>query len=373
MTDAAWMERALALARGALGRTSPNPAVGAVIIRDGAVLGEGWTQPPGGEHAEIVALRRCREAGHDPRGATMYVTLEPCCHHGRTGPCSDALVDAGIARLVVGTLDPWPAMRGRSLSTLRAHGIDVTLGVARDACERQILGFARSVASGLPEVTAKAGISADGHIATASGESQWITGALAREAGHRLRASHDAILVGIGTVLADDPRLTCRVPDLAPANDPVPVVLDSRLRIPADARLFRGTRRALVLCVDDAPERELPATIVRLPASDDGRVDAEAALRAIVERGLHRVLVEGGGEVHRTLLDRGLVDELHLFVAGAIVPGGRSWVGGPAIERLSDAIRMELQSARAVGTDAELVFRLRHGPAPDPLAALRET
>lgn len=370
MSDEAWMDRALELARGALGRTAPNPAVGAVIVRDGACLGEGATQPPGGDHAEIVALRRCREAGHDPRGATLYVTLEPCCHHGRTPPCSDAILAAGITRVVVGSVDPYPAMRGRSLARLREAGVEVRSGVRRDAAERQILGFARSVTSGLPEVTAKAATSADGHIATITGESRWITGEAAREAGHRLRATHDAILVGIGTVLADDPQLTCRLPE--GGAHPVPVVLDTRLRTPATARLLAGPRRPILVCGEDAPERDLPADVVRVPVGADGRVDPEAALARLAARGLHRVLVEGGGIVHRSLLDRGLVDTLHLYVAGLVLPGGRPWVGGPAVDHLVEAVRMQLESTRVLGGDAELVFRLRHGPAPDPLAALRE-
>lgn len=372
MTDAHWMGRALALARGVLGRTAPNPAVGAVLVREGQVLGEGATCPPGGDHAEVVALRSAREAGHDPRGATLYVTLEPCCHHGRTPPCTEAILHAGVARVVVGTLDPFPAMQGRGLARLREGGVEVVLGVEREPCERQILGFARSVTEGLPEVTAKAAVSADGHLATITGESQWITGPEAREVGHRLRASHDAMLVGIGTVLADDPRLTCRLPDDPSPHQPVPVVLDSGLSIPEGARIFQHPRRPVILCEERAPERALPADILRVPADDEGRVDVEAALRALARRGLHRVMVEGGGAVHRSLLSRGLVDTLHLFVAGLLIPGGRSWVGGPPIDRLQDAIRMELDEVRRVGADAELIFRLRHEVAHDPLAGLRE-
>lgn len=369
MTDAEWMERALTLARSVLGTTAPNPAVGAVIVRDGQVLGEGATRPPGSAHAEVVALRRCRDAGHDPTGATLYVTLEPCCHHGRTPPCTEALLAAGVRRVVVGTVDPFPAMQGRSLDVLRASGVEVCLGVAQEACERQILGFARSVTAGLPEVTAKAAVSVDGHLATMAGESKWITGEQARAVGHQLRASHDAILVGVGTVLADDPRLDCRGEE--DRHQPVPVVLDTRLRTPVDSMLFQHPRRAVLICGPDAPKRDLPATILRVDVDVDGRVDIEQALRALVGQGLHRVLVEGGGHVHRTLLDRRLIDTLHLFVAGTVIPGGRPWVAGLPIARLSDAVRMELVGVRAVGPDAELTWRLGHGLAPDPLARLR--
>ncbi len=373
--DAIWMQRALALARAALGSTAPNPAVGAVLVRDGQTLGEGWTRPAGQEHAEVVALQDARAAGNDVRGATAYVTLEPCCHHGRTPPCTDALLEAGIERVVVGTVDPFEAVRGQGIAQLRAAGVEVVVGVEREACEAQILGFARAVSSGLPEVSCKAAVSADGNIATATGESKWITGPLAREDGHRLRASHDAVLVGIETILADDPRLNCRLPrearpgQVAP-RDPVPVILDTHLRIPGDAKVFAAGSRPIVICGPGAPERDLPADVVRVALSG-GRVDIEAALRAVVERGLHRVLVEGGGTVHRSLLDAGLCDSLHLYVAAVLVPGGRSWVAGPPLDRLGDAVRMTLIDVVRLGSDARLTYRLEHAVSPDPLQAHR--
>lgn len=370
-SDGAWMQRALELARTALGRTAPNPAVGAVLVRDGQVVGQGATRPTGQEHAEIVALADAAERGKDPAGATAYVTLEPCCHHGRTPPCTDALIAAGVARVVVGTVDPFEAVRGQGIAQLRAAGIDVVCGVEREACERQILGFARAVSNGLPEVSCKAAVSADGNIATASGESKWITGPVARLDGHRLRAAHDAILVGIGTVLADDPRLNCRLPEGEPQRDPVPVILDSNLRIPADARVLGAGARAVVVCADDAPDRDLDCEIVRVSRGVDGRVDITEALRSVASRGLHRVLVEGGGAIHRSLLDAGLCDTLHLYVAGIVVPGGRSWVGGPALESLADAPRMRLKDLLQLGEDARLTYHLDHSVAPDPLAPHR--
>lgn len=374
--DAQWMNRALDLAEQALGRTAPNPAVGAVVVRDGAVLGEGWTRPAGGRHAEVVALQDCAAHGADPQGATMYVTLEPCCHHGRTPPCTDAILAAGVRRVVVGVLDPFPAMQGKGLQQLRDAGVEVELGVDEARCMRQILGFARSVSWGLPEVTSKAAVSADGHIATAQGESQWITGPQARQDGHHLRARHDAILVGIHTVLADDPRLTTRLPsDATQASplDPVPVVLDTHLRCPDAARLLGSSRRAVLVCGPDAPARTFDhADVVRVALGSDGRVDAEAALRALAERGLHRVLVEGGGEVHRSLFDAGLVDTLHLYVAGVLVPGGRPWMGGGPLGALADAVRLTLQEVHRLGGDVRLTYHLGHRLAPDPLATLRD-
>lgn len=370
--DAHWMERALRLAEVAMGTVAPNPAVGAILVRQGAVLGQGWTRPAGGHHAEIVALHDCRDQGVDTAGATMVVTLEPCCHHGRTPPCTDAILAAGVTRVVVGALDPFHKNRGAAIASLRAAGVEVTLGVLEDACARQVLGFARSIEAGLPEVTLKAAISADGRIATETGESKWITGPMARQDGHALRAAHDALLVGIGTALADDPRLTARV---APSDEavrvhPTPVVLDTDLRLPASAQLLRSPTRAVVIAADDAPARELTAHIVRVPRGPGG-VDLQAALEALAERGLHRVLVEGGGRVHRGLLQAGLADTLHLYVAGVVVPGGVPWVGGPAISALDDALRMSLRDLTRLGPDARLTYDLTHAVSPDPHAALR--
>lgn len=358
--DARWLGRALDLARQGRGWTAPNPAVGAVVVRDGRVLGEGFTQPAGGHHAEIMALADCATRGADPTGATLYVTLEPCCHHGRTPPCTDAILRSKVARVVVGVLDPYPAVLGRSMDLLRAAGVDVEL-VDDPGCARQILGFGRAVTAGLPEVTCKVAASLDGRIATATGESRWITSDEARTDGHRLRATHDAILVGAGTVLADDPTLTTRLPDDEPLGrpltHPVPVVLDTRLRIPETARIFAHPRRPVLICAEDAPERDLPADIVRLPG---GPADLRGALGALVQRGLHRVLVEGGGMVHRSLVDARLVDTLVLYLAPAVIPGGTPWIGGPPVPALADAARGEIEDVRRIGPDVRIDVRLRH-------------
>jgi diaminohydroxyphosphoribosylaminopyrimidine deaminase/5-amino-6-(5-phosphoribosylamino)uracil reductase len=361
VNDADGIALAVAEARRALGSTAPNPAVGAVIVADGVVLAAGYTRPPGGPHAEVVALRAAREAGHDVRGATMYVTLEPCCHHGRTPPCTDALIAAGVARVVVGVVDPFPQVRGRGLRLLNEAGIEVVLGVGAEACAELVRGFSRVTLGGLPEVTLKAAISLDGRIATAAGESRWITGEPARAHGHGLRATHDAILVGRGTVEADNPRLTCRI---AEGRDPVPVVLDSQLRLSADALVLHGPRRALVFCDEHAPERSLPAELIRVPGGPTG-LDLEAVLRALGARGLHRVLVEGGGAVHRSFLDAALVDEICAYVAGTVLPGGRSWIAGPALPVLADAPRFGVPTAEVLGQDVLLRYRL-------PAAAVRD-
>lgn len=332
MNDAAGMALALEMSRRAMGHTAPNPGVGAVIVNDGEVVGQGWTRPPGGDHAEVVAIEDARHRGHDLTGATMYVTLEPCCHWGRTPPCTDAILSAGIRRVVVGVVDPYPPMQGKSLQLLRDAGVEVVLGVRDDESRATMLGFLRVTEGGIPEVSIKAAMTLDGHIATASGESQWITGEAARRHAHVLRDRHDAVLVGRGTLEADDPRLTCRLED---GHHPVPVVLDTELSIATDRRVLQGPRRAVVICAEDAPEREIPADVVRVPRGPGG-VAIEAAMRALGERGLHRVLVEGGGSVHRSLLDAGLVDHVYVYVAPKVLPGGRPWVGGPAVTRLAD-------------------------------------
>lgn len=356
MSDRAFMARAVEVARRGLGTTAPNPTVGAVLVRDGAVIGEGYTRPVGGPHAEVVALRAARDAGHDPRGATMYVTLEPCCHHGRTPPCTDALIEAGVGRVVVGVVDPFPPMRGEGLAILRRAGVDVALGVETEACAALVRGFTRVITAGLPEVTSKVAVSADGHLATAAGESKWITGAEARRDAHRLRAEHDAVLVGAGTQRADDPSLTVRDVD---GHQPVPVVLDTGLRIDAGARLFAHPRRAVIVCAEDAPARDLAAEVVRVPRGPGG-VDVEAALRALAARGLHRILVEGGAGVHRALLDARLVDTLVVYVAPVLVPGGRPWLGGAPLATLGEAVRMRRPEVAPVGDDVRLTCAMPH-------------
>ena len=343
-------------ARRALGSTAPNPAVGAVLVKNNAVLSSGFTLPAGNDHAEVVALKSAVEAGHDPSGSTMYVTLEPCCHHGRTPPCTDALIAAKVSRVVVGVLDDFPPMRGNGLAQLREAGVQVTLGVCGEECDRLVLGFQRVVCgNGLPEVTCKAAVSLDGNIATINGESQWISGEAAREHGQCLRAEHDGILVGIGTVIADDPRLTCRTDD---GVDPVPVVLDSSLRISETSRLFSSSRRPLIFAAHDAPERALPGDVVRVDRGPGG-LDVAAVARAMGERGLHRVLVEGGGRVHRSLLDARLVDNLYLYVSSVIVPGGKPWVAGEPVRSLSRALRLAAPQVTTLGSDVVLRYSIR--------------
>lgn len=338
-----FMGLALDLARRAMGRTAPNPPVGAVIVKDGVVVAEGWTQPPGQPHAELYALAQAERHGIEVSGATMFVTLEPCCHHGRTPPCTDAILRAGLGRVVVGTVDPFPLVSGKGIRQLREAGVEVEVGVREAECRRGMLGFIRAHTTGLPEVTLKAAITLDGRIASAYGEARWITGPAAREASHRLRDQHDAIVVGVGTVLADDPALTTRIPG---GRDAVPVILDSHLRTPPGAVVLqRGT--ALVYAIDQG---ELPgAEVVQVP-SREGRVDVHAVLRDLAARGLHRVLVDGGAHVHRSFLDAGHVDRIELFVNARVLAGGPGFVAGEGY-RLATAPAFAIDVVERVGDD----------------------
>jgi len=349
------MRAALELAARGLGNVWPNPAVGCVLVRDGAVVGRGWTQPGGRPHAETEALRR---AGAAARGATAYVTLEPCSHHGRTPPCADALVDAGIARVVAAATDPDTRVDGRGLARLRAAGVAVEAGLLAEDAARLNAGFFHRVAEGRPLVTLKLASSLDGRIATAGGDSKWITGEVARARAHLLRARHDAVLAGIGTVLADDPELTCRLPGLeAPAK--VRIVLDGGLRLPPGSRLARSARSAPVWCVGATAEgtaadrlRDLGVEVLQAPRGTDGRLDPAAVLRLLGGRGLTRVMVEGGGAVAGALLRAGLVDRIAWFRAPRVLGAeGRPAVGELGLARVADAQAWRRTGAWHLGAD----------------------
>lgn len=364
---ARYMDLALSLAARGLGRVWPNPAVGCVLVREGRIMGRGWTQPGGRPHAEAVALAA---AGTGARGATAYVTLEPCSHHGRTPPCADALIAAGIARAVVALRDPDPRVDGRGLARLRAAGVEVVEGVRADEAERLQEGFLRRVREGRPMVTLKLATSLDGRIATATGESRWITGAEARRAVHAMRARHDAVLVGAGTARSDDPALTVR--DLGLDWQPVRVILSRRLSLPAGGRLAASLSEApLWLCHGpDAPEaararwRELGARLIEVPLAR-GELDVAAALAALGEAGLTRVFCEGGGTLAASLLSAGLVDRLALFSAGlALGAEGLPAVGALGLARLAEAPRFALEEQRAVGGDTLSLWRRLREAAP---------
>jgi diaminohydroxyphosphoribosylaminopyrimidine deaminase / 5-amino-6-(5-phosphoribosylamino)uracil reductase len=362
--DVRWMRTALALARRGLGAVWPNPAVGCVIINQGCVVGRGWTQPGGRPHAETEALRR---AGQAARGATAYVSLEPCCHWGRTAPCAGALIDAGVRRVVVAIEDPDPRVAGNGIAQLRAAGLVVDTGLGAEEAVEVNVGFLTRRALGRPLITLKLATSLDGRIATSGGESQWITGPPARERGHALRAAHDAIMVGTATVVADDPQLTCRLPGLG-QRSPVRVVLDRQLRIPRSAAVIADARQTptwiLTLRSADAARRTAllaaGATLIDVDPDSNERIDLVAALAALGERGVTRLLIEGGARLAAALLRARLVDRLAWFHAPLLIGGdGVPAVAALSLERLADAPGFERLSVARVGDDLLTTFRAR--------------
>ncbi|NLY95619.1 MAG: bifunctional diaminohydroxyphosphoribosylaminopyrimidine deaminase/5-amino-6-(5-phosphoribosylamino)uracil reductase RibD [Myxococcales bacterium] len=344
----------LALDLAARGRPSPNPHVGAVVVRDGEIVGRGHHERAGMDHAEVAAIK---DAGPLAKGATVVVTLEPCNHHGRTGPCTEALIEAGVARVVIGAADPRPHVPG-ACEKLRAAGIEVVTGVLEDEAERLIRDFAKHRRTGRPFVTVKAALSLDGRMATGSGDSKWITGETARAEAHRLRAESDGVLVGIGTVLADDPELTCR---LVPGTSPKRFVLDTHLRMPFESKLVQ-TAFDVPLVVLHGPSVDVEKVhalveknvrLVEVPVAEDGRLDLEAALVAIGRLDVVRLLVEGGASLHAALLAAREVDRVAAFVAPCLLGGSTTHAFGRSIQAASmqEALRLEAVEARPVGAD----------------------
>ena len=348
------MRQALSLARMALGRVSPNPAVGAVVVKDGRVVGTGFTHPPGGPHAEVVALA---EAAQAASGATLYVSMEPCVHHGRTPPCTEAIIAVGLAEVHLAALDPNPKVNGAGKAALEGAGIAVTVGEEAQEAQQVIEAFAKHVVTRLPFVTAKFAMSLDGKIATGTGDSQWITGDEALHEAHRLRAEHDAVMVGIGTALADNPRLTARDLQQPLPRQPLRVVVDSGGRLSASSAMLQEPGDTLV-AVAGAPvgHREAltasGAEVVQLPGPD-GRVDLPGLLKLLGERDVTSLLVEGGGELLGALFDLGLVDKVVAFVAPVVIGGAQapSPVGGGGVPRLAEALRLRDVAYQVVGQD----------------------
>jgi diaminohydroxyphosphoribosylaminopyrimidine deaminase/5-amino-6-(5-phosphoribosylamino)uracil reductase len=363
--ERAALERARELALRGRGRVSPNPLVGAVVLRDGETVAEGWHEGPGLPHAEASALAG---AGPAARGATVVCTLEPCSHVGRTSPCADALVAAGVARVVIGVADPLELDRAQGGEVLRAAGIDVAVANGADAaaCAELNAAFLTWAATGLPHVTLKLATSLDGKLATAGGESRWISGPEARALVHRWRADHDAVGVGLGTAIADDPRLTARDVD-GPVRQPARVVFDSAARLPLRSALVHGApeHRLIVLAAADAPAERVAALeaagaeVARLEGGPARRV--EAGLRALGERGIQSLLVEGGAELAGTLVAAGAVDRLAWFLAPILI-GGReapSALGGAGAPSLALAPRLDGATTEPVGDDLLVTGRLR--------------
>ena len=355
--------RALELARRAIGRTEPNPRVGCVLVSaDGArVLGEGHTQPAGQAHAEIVALREAAARGQDVRGATAYVTLEPCAHHGRTGPCCDALIAAGIGRVVASLTDPNPLVGGQGFARLRAAGVAVEVGPGAAEARELNLGFLSRMVRGRPWVRMKIAASLDGQTALANGRSQWITGEAARADGHAWRARAGAVLTGIGTVLEDDPRLDVR---LAPGGVAPPlVVVDSRLQTPPSAALFAVPGRAVwVYAAERHPQAQAAleargATVLHL-AGPGGKVDLAALLKDLAGRGVNELHVEAGFKLNGSLLREGLVDEFLVYLAPKLLGPGQGMVNIGPLEELTGAVALEFADVSRAGADLRVLARI---------------
>jgi diaminohydroxyphosphoribosylaminopyrimidine deaminase/5-amino-6-(5-phosphoribosylamino)uracil reductase len=354
--DAHYMRLALRLGRRGLGRTSPNPPVGGVVVAGQTVVGRGYHHKAGQPHGEAEALH---DAGARARGATLYVTLEPCAHHGRMPPCVDAVIAAGVRRVVIGTRDPNPHVRGNGAARLRAAGIDVTMGVEQAACDELIAPFRKHITTGLPLVTLKLAASLDGRIATATGESRWITGEASRRYVHRLRAENDAILVGAQTVLDDDPELTCR---MRGGRNPLRVILDGRLRIPLSAKVLTNTRTAATLVVagrqaSAAKIRQIEArgaTVMCLPATS-GRFSMTRLMRALGKLNVASVLIEGGTTAAAAALAARVVDRLLIFYAPKLIGGdGRPMLGPLGVRRLLQTPRLGPLRVRQLAGDVLL-------------------
>jgi diaminohydroxyphosphoribosylaminopyrimidine deaminase/5-amino-6-(5-phosphoribosylamino)uracil reductase len=347
------MRHALGLAGRALGRVAPNPAVGCVIVSpDEIIVGRGWTQDGGRPHAETVALA---QAGSAARGATAYVSLEPCAHTGQTPPCANALIAAGLSRVVAAIEDPDPRVKGSGFAMLRDAGIEVVVGTLESEAERINAVFFKRVTEVRPLVTLKFAQSLDGRIATATGESKWITGEEARRFGHLLRARNDAILVGIGTALADDPELSCRLSGLENAS-PLRVVLDTRLRLDQSSKLARTAREIPTIVFTTSPGgaalRATGIEIVEVERDARGRPDVATVLSALAERGVTRLLVEGGATVHATFLNRGFADRLEVFRAPILLgSAGHASVDALAEINLDETPRFRCVGRRKLGPD----------------------
>ena len=358
--DAAHMAAALALGRRGLGRVWPNPAVGCVLAHGSRVVARGWTQPGGRPHAETEALAR---AGAAAGGAACYVTLEPCSHSGRTPPCADALVEAGVVRVVAAAGDPDPRVSGRGFARLSAAGIAVERGLGEAEARFDNAGFFIRTASGRPLVALKTATTLDGRIAARGGRSQWITGPAARAAAHGLRARYDGIMVGARTALLDNPRLDCRLDGLRDRS-PLRIVADGSLTLPPTHHLAADGRPTWILCREDADRNRAVALeeagirLLRLPAGSEGRLDIAAGLLRLGEAGLTRLLVEGGGVLAAALLKADLVDRIHWFRAPAVMGGdGAPAIAALGVEDPGDAPRFRLHARREAGDDIWEVWR----------------
>ena len=359
-TDTAWMHEALALALQAIGLSEPNPRVGCVIVApNGQVIGRGHTQQAGGPHAEVMALRDAAAQGHGVRGATVVVTLEPCAHQGRTPPCCDALVAAGVQRVVLALQDPNPLVAGRGAARLRAAGIQVAVGPGADEARELNIGFFSRMLRGRPWVRLKAAVSLDGRTALNNGTSQWITGPAARADGHAFRKRAGAVLTGVGTVLDDDPRLDVRL--VQTARQPLRVVVDSRLETPPTARLLDAPGQVLIYTAQPDAVRQgalqARGAEIALMAGPAGKIDLNAMLTDLAKRGINELHVEAGHKLNGSFVREGLVDEFLIYMAPKLMGVGRELAAFGPLERLEDSLALRFVSVTPVGDDLRILAR----------------
>ncbi len=347
MTKYEYMQLAIELARKGMGRTAPNPMVGCVIVRDGKIMTDGFHEQYGGYHAERNALLRCEE---DLTGADLYVTLEPCCHQGQTPPCTDIILERGIGRVYIGAMDPNPKVAGKGAQILREHGVEVETGILEKECLELNEVFMQYIATGIPYVAMKYAMTMDGKIATYTGDSKWVTGEVARRHVHELRKRYSAIMVGIGTVLVDDPMLNCRIEE---GVDPVRIICDSRLRIPLESQIVQTAKGipTIVAYASGDPKKEedlRKAGVELIPINEHGRVDFAKLLAELGQRKIDSVLIEGGGTFHGTVLKSGMVNRIFCYIAPKLIGGkeARSPVEGDGFSYMREALEM---------TDSEII------------------
>ena len=353
MDDKIYMKRALALAKKGAGFVNPNPMVGAVIVKNGKVIGEGYHERYGELHAERNALKNCTES---PKGATMYVTLEPCCHYGKTPPCTEAIIESGITKVVIGTLDVNPVVAGKGAKILSDYGIKVEVGVLEKECKNLNRVFNKYMTSGLPYVVMKYAMTADGKIATATGESKWITGESARENVHRLRKNLSGIMVGVSTVIADDPSLNCRLDE--PAKDPVRIICDSHLRTPLDSNVVKTAGKIKTIRATSSEDEKQVVEyekrgckVLSVPQAENG-IDLNQLMKELGNMGIDSILLEGGGTINYSALESKIVDEIHIHMAPKIFGGSsKSPVEGLGIQDINDAIKLNPISTNWYGED----------------------
>ncbi len=363
-----FMQKAIELARKGLGRTAPNPPVGAVLVRDGKVVGEGFHPAAGQPHAEIFALH---DAGDLARGATLYVTLEPCCHHGRTGPCTEALISAGIKKVFVGVQDPNPQVAGKGVMRLREAGVEVVCNLVMDECQTLIAPFAKHLSSGLPYVVFKAAMTLDGQTATGNGDSRWISCAASREMVHHLRNQVDGVMVGSGTVKHDNPRLTTRL--AVNGRDPVRIVFDGKLETSPQSTVYCQKSEARTILVTSAeqgeealqPYRAAGVEVLQVPPTADG-LDLHGALLELGKRNFQYLLLEGGSVLGGAMMRAGLVDRVMIFVAPKLLCGvGRNLLDGDGVATIEESRRLINLRARQIDTDILLEGEVQHVHRPD--------